>query len=154
MVREVTKELEMVRPVIAFILLCVSAPAFAADKADVVAPSAAVAAAWAKEAEPKGPFSAALKGLYGSYGALQTLDMVSTIKARQQGAREVNPMMSGSYGQASATKLLLAAATVGGVKALEKKNRKAAFVTMVALNAATAVIVVNNYKNARQLSQR
>jgi hypothetical protein len=154
MMREVTKEPEMVRPIIAFILLCVSAPAFAADKADVVAPSAAVAAAWASEAKLKGPSSMALKALYGSYGALQTLDMVSTIKARQQGAREVNPMMSGSYGQASATKLLLAAATVAGVKVVEKKNRKAAFVTMIALNAATAVIVVNNYKNARQLAQR
>jgi hypothetical protein len=144
----------MVRPVIAFILLCVSAPAFAADNADVVAPSPAVAAAWANEAKAKGPSRVALTALYGSYGALQTLDMVSTIKARQQGAREVNPMMAGSYGQASATKLLLAAATVGGVKALEKKNRKAAFVTMIALNAATAMIVVNNYHNVRQLRQR
>ncbi len=152
--REVTKELEMVRPVIGFILLCMSAPAFAADKADVVAPSPAVAAAWANESKPTGPSRVALTALYGSYGALQTLDMVSTIKARQQGAREVNPMMAGSYGQASATKLLLAAATVGGVKALEKKNRKAAFVTMIALNAATALIVANNYHNARQLRQR
>jgi hypothetical protein len=144
----------MLRPVVAVLVLSVTAPVWAAEKPEVVAPSAAVAAAWAKEAEQKGPSSAALKALYGSYGALQTLDMVSTIKARQQGAREVNPMMSGSYGQASATKLLLAAATVAGVKALEKKNRKAAFVTMVALNVATAAVVVNNYKNARQLSQR
>jgi hypothetical protein len=96
----------------------------------------------------------ALNTLYGAYSALQTLDMVSTIKARQQGAREVNPMMSGSYGQASATKLLLTAATMGSVKALEKKNRKAAFVTMIALNVATAAIVANNYKNVRQLNQR
>ena len=144
----------MVRPVIAFILLCTSAPVFAADKADVVAPSPAVAAAWAKEAKSTGPSSGAFKALYGSYGALQTLDMLSTIKARQQGAREVNPMMSGSYGQASATKLLLTAATVGGVKALEKKNKKAAFVTMIVLNVATAAIVVNNYRNAGQLNQR
>jgi hypothetical protein len=144
----------MVRPFIALVLLSVATPALAADKPEVVAPSAAVAAAWAKEAEHKGPSSTALKALYGSYGALQTLDMVSTIKARQQGAREVNPMMTGSYGQASATKVLLAAATVAGVKALEKKSRKAAFATMLVLNAATAVIVVNNYKNARQLSQR
>jgi hypothetical protein len=150
---ESNKELEMVRPLIAFIALCVATPALAAEKNEIAAPSAAVAAAWAKEAEHKGPSSGALNALYGSYGALQTLDMVSTIKARQQGAREVNPLMTGSYGQASATKLLLAAASVAGVKTLEKKSRKAAFATMIALNAATAVIVVNNYRNARQLGR-
>ena len=136
------------------LVLSVAAPAFAAGKAEPTAPSAAVAAAWAKETQHKAPSSASLKALYGSYGALQTLDMVSTIKARQQGAREANPMMTGSYGQASATKVLLAAATVMGVKAIEKKNKKAAVVTMVALNVATAAVVVNNYKNARQLAQR
>ena len=35
-----------------------------------------------------------------------------------------------------------------------KKNRKAAFATMVVLNVATAAIVVNNYRNVRQLGQR
>jgi hypothetical protein len=143
----------MVRPLIAFIAFSIATPALAAEKPDVAAPSAAVAAAWAKEAQRTGPSTAALNTLYGSFGALQTLDMVSTIKARQLGAREVNPLMTGSYGRASATKALLAAATVGGVKALEKKSRKAAFVTMVALNAATAAIVVNNYRNARQLGR-
>jgi hypothetical protein len=144
----------MLRPVVVLLVLSVTAPVWAAEKPEAIAPSAAVAAAWAKEAKQEGPSSTALKALYGSYGALQTLDMVSTIQARQQGAREVNPMMTGSYGQGAATKILLAAATVAAVKTLEKKNRKAAFVTMVALNVATAAIVVNNYKNARQLSQR
>jgi hypothetical protein len=143
----------LLRPVVALVVLSVTTPVLASDKPEVVAPTAAVAAAWAKEA-PKGPSSTALKALYGSYGALQTLDMVSTIKARQQGAREVNPMMSGNYGQATATKALLAAATMAGVKVIEKKNRKAAFVTMIALNVATAAIVVNNYRNTRQLAQR
>ena len=144
----------LLRSFAALLIVSVSTPAFAADKAEPQAPSAAVAAAWATEAEHRGPSSAALKALYGSYGALQTLDMVSTIQARQQGAREVNPMMTGNYGRAAATKVLLAAATLAGVKLLEKKNRKAAFVTMIALNVATAAIVVNNYNNARQLSQR
>ncbi len=144
----------MFRFMVALALLTAATPAFAADKADVVAPSAAVAAAWAKEVDHRGPSSVALNALYGSYGALQTLDMVSTIKARQQGAREVNPMMTGSYGQAAATKALLAAGTIAGVKAIGKKSRKAAFITTLALNVATAAIVVNNYNNARQLSQR
>ena len=144
----------VLRLMVALIVLSVTTAALAADKAEIVAPSAAVAAGWAKEAAPKGPSSATLKALYGSYGALQTLDMVSTIKARQQGAREVNPMMTGSYGQATATKALLAAATMGGVKAIEKKSRAAAVVTMIALNVATAAVVATNYRNSRQLAQR
>jgi hypothetical protein len=145
----------MMRPVIVFVVLIVADPVVAADKPEVVAPSAAVAAAWAKEADAhKGPSAPAFNALYGSYGALQTLDMVSTFKARQQGAREVNPVMAGGFGQASARKMLLAAAAVAGVKSLEKKNRKAAFATMVVLNVATAAIVVNNYRNVRQLGQR
>ena len=144
----------VLRLMVVLIVLSVTTAALAADRAEIVAPSAAVAAEWAKEAAPKGPSSAALKALYGSYGALQTLDMVSTIKARQQGAREVNPMMTGSYGQATATKALLAAATMAGVKAIEKKNRAAAFVTMIALNVGTAAVVAINYRNARQLAQR
>jgi hypothetical protein len=143
----------MLRPMVVVLVLCAGTPVLAADKADIVSPSAAVAAAWAKEGK-QGPSTKALHVLYGSYGALQTLDMVSTIKARQQGAREVNPMMSGSYGQATATKVLLAAAATAGVMAIEKKNRKAAFVTMAALNVATAAIVASNYRNARQLGQR
>ena len=141
-------------PMAVLIVLSVSTSAFAADKPEILAPSAAVAAAWAKEAAPKGPSSGALNVLYGSYGALQTLDMVSTIKARQQGAREVNPIMNGSYGQATATKVLLAAATMGGVKAIEKKSRGAALVTMIALNVATAAVVATNYRNSRQLARR
>ena len=70
------------------------------------------------------------------------------------GAREVNPIMGGRYGQASMTKALLAAASLVGVKGIEKKSRKAAFVTMVALNVASAAIVANNYRNVRQLNQR
>jgi hypothetical protein len=143
----------LLRPVVALLVLSAATPVWAAG-AEPVAPSPAVAAAWAKEAESRGPSSTALKALYGSYGALQTLDMVSTIQARNQGAREANPIMAGGYGQATATKVIMAAATLAAVRAIEKKNRKAAFVTMIALNAATAVVVANNYKNANQLSQR
>jgi biopolymer transport protein ExbB/TolQ len=49
---------------------------------------------------------------------------------------------------------LLAAATMAGVKTIEKKNRTAALVTMIGLNVATAAVVMNNYRNARQLAQR
>jgi hypothetical protein len=49
---------------------------------------------------------------------------------------------------------LLAAATMGGMKAIEKKSRKAALVTMIALNVATAAVVATNFRNSRQLAQR
>ena len=144
----------LLRPVVGLVILSVTTPAFAADKSEPTAPSTAVAAAWAKEAELQGPSSAGMTTLLASYGALQTLDMVSTIKARQLGASEVNPIMGGGFGQASMTKALLAAGTIVAVKGIEKKSRKAAFLTMVALNVATAAIVANNYRNVRQLNQR
>jgi hypothetical protein len=143
----------LVRSLVALVFISVAAPVWAAEKPEMTAPSAAVAAAWAKEAKSEGS-STALKALYGSYGALGTLDMVSTIQARNAGAREVNPLMDSGYGQATVTKAVFAAATIAAVKMLEKKNKKAALVTMVALNAATAVVVVKNYSNARQLGQR
>jgi hypothetical protein len=143
------------RSVVVVLLLAVAAPLCAADKAaESVGPSAAVAAAWQAEAGRRGPSSKALAALYGSYGALQALDMASTIAARNRGAREANPMLAGGYGQATATKALMAGASVAAVQFVAKKSRKAAFVTMIALNVATAAVVANNVRNARQSSQR
>ncbi|MEO8074988.1 MAG: hypothetical protein ABI818_01585 [Acidobacteriota bacterium] len=145
----------LLRPVVTLLLLTVAAPVWAADRAaEAVAPSAAVAAAWAAETSQRGPSSTALKALYASYGALQTLDMASTVAARNRGAREVNPMLDGSYGHATATKALMAAASIAAVQLVAKKSKKAAFVTMIALNVASAAVVVNNLHNAHQLSQR
>ena len=118
------------------------------------APSPAVAAAWATEADERQAFSRpskSLKALYASYGVLQGLDMYSTIAARRNGAREVNPIMSGSYAQATLVKGLVSAGTMAAVKRIEKKNKKAAAFTMVAMNVVTAAVVVNNFRNARRL---
>lgn len=144
----------LLRPVVALVVLSAAAPVWAADAVVPTAPSAAVAAAWAKEGAQPGPSSKALNVMLGSYGALQALDMASTIKARQAGAREVNPIMGGSYGQATAMKAVLAAGALGAVRVMAKKNRKAAFVTMIALNIASAAVVANNMKNLHTLSQR
>jgi hypothetical protein len=132
---------------IAALSLGLAAPVAAQEKGTqpLAAPSAAVAAAWAQEAST--PRS--LKVLYMSYGVLQGLDMYSTILARQNGAREVNPMMDTGYAQASLVKGLMATGTFAAVKNLEKKNRKAAVVTMVALNVVNAAVVANNFRNAR-----
>lgn len=131
-------------------LMLSSVPASAADEADKgpIAPSPAVAKAWAKE---QGSSSAAVRTLYATYGVVQTLDMVSTMVARDRGAAEANPMMQGSYAKGVAVKAAMGAVTVLAVRAIEKKNKKAAIVTMIGLNVATAAVVANNIRNAKRL---
>jgi hypothetical protein len=50
-------------------------------------------------------------------------------------------------------KAALALSAVGAVKLMGKKNRKAALVTAIALNVASAVVVANNMKNTHRLAQ-
>jgi hypothetical protein len=115
--------------------------------AEPVAPSPAVAAAWAKEA---GSGSGAVRALFVSYGVVQALDMASTMKARNLGAVESNPVMEGSYAKGFAVKAALGAATMVAVRAIEKKNKKAALITMIAANVATAAVVAHNLHVAQQ----
>lgn len=124
----------------------VAAAERASASAEPVAPSSAVAAAWAKEA---GGSSAAVRTLYATYGVVQGLDMVSTVIARNRGAVEVNPVMQGSYARGLAVKAALGAVTILAVRAIEKKNKKAALVTMIALTVGTALVVANNIHNTQ-----
>ncbi len=131
-------------------LMLSTVPAAAAERAgaEPVAPSSAVATAWAKEAKGS---SAAVRSLYATYGVMQGLDMVSTVVARDRGAVEANPVMQGSYAKGIAVKAALGAVTVLAVRAIEKKNKKAALITMIALNVATAAVVANNVRNEQRL---
>jgi len=97
----------LLRPVVALVVLSAATPVSAADDVMSTAPSSAVAAAWANEGVGQPRSSRAMNLLLGSYGAVQALDMASTIRARQAGAREVNPIMTGGYGQATAIKAAL-----------------------------------------------
>jgi hypothetical protein len=137
---------------IAALLLGTIVPVQAAERdaapATLSAPSAAVAAAWKAEADARQGF-AGRRALYAAYGVLQGLDMYSTVSARRHGAREVNPVMSGGAVQGALMKTLFATGTYAAVHKLSRKNRKAALVTMVALNAVTAAVVANNFRNAR-----
>lgn len=142
------------RPVVAVLMLSVATPVMAAGESATVAPSAAVAAAWAREGVQPGPSPNLVNAMLGAYGVLQALDMASTVRARQAGAREVNPLMDGGYGQATAMKAALSIGAIGAVKMMGRKNRKAAFVTALVLNVASAAIVANNMKNERQLQRR
>jgi hypothetical protein len=144
----------LLRPVVALVVLSAATPVWAADDVMSTAPSSAVAAAWANEGVEQPRSSKAMKVLLGSYGAVQALDMASTIRARQAGAREVNPIMTGSYGQATAMKAALSLGALGAVKLMGKKDRKAAFVTLLALNIASAAVVANNMRTLQQLKGR
>jgi hypothetical protein len=144
----------LLRPVVALLILSVAVPVWAADETLPVAPTAAVAAAWASEGAAPHQSSTPMKAMMASYAAVQGFDMASTIRARQAGAREANPLMAGSYGRATAMKALLSAGALGAAGMMAKKNRKAAIVTMIALNVASAAVTVNNMKTVQHLSRR
>jgi hypothetical protein len=120
----------------------------------VMVPSTAVSDAWAKEGQkltlvnPSRGTSPAVRNLFISYGAVQGLDVISTAVARNRGARETNPVLRGGFAQGLAIKAGLGVATVLAVRAVQKKSTKAAIITMIALNVATAAVVVNNIKVA------
>ena len=143
----------MATPVVALMVLSTVSPVWAADETGPVPPSSAVAAAWRAEGVPQPPSAKPVNLMLASYAALQGLDMMSTIQARQAGAREVNPLMAGSYGQTTAIKAALTLGAMSAVKLMGKKNRRTALVTAVALNIASAAIVANNMRNTRQLSR-
>jgi hypothetical protein len=60
-------------------------------------------------------------------------------------------MMSVGYVKATALKAVMTATTLMCAKSLEKKNKKAAVVTMLVLNAVTVAVATNNLSNARRL---
>jgi hypothetical protein len=115
---------------------------------DAVAPTPAVAAAWKAEMRKPSP---TLRTLLVSYGALQGVDMASTIIARNHGAVEANPVLQGSYGSGIAAKAALGCVTTFAVRALDRHSRKAAILTMIAANAATAAVAVRNMRIAARL---
>jgi hypothetical protein len=110
-------------------------------------PSKAVADAWAHEQKS----SMTLKALIGTYGALSGLDVVSTKMARDRGAVEANPIMSGGIGHQAAMKAAMAASTAIAVHEIAKRKPKTAVFTMLAIDAASAAVVANNLRNARRL---
>ncbi|HEX7084760.1 MAG TPA: DUF5658 family protein [Vicinamibacterales bacterium] len=97
---------------------------------------------------------APLVPLYVSFVALQGLDLHSTHAALDRGHTEANPVMAPfvrNRGAALAFKAATTGATIFAVERLWKKNhRVAAVVTMVAANAAYALIVSHNYRTARR----
>ena len=93
----------------------------------------------------------ALPVLYGSYGLLQAMDIVSTKQAIAAGAHEANPLgTSGNLGATIAIKAGTGAATFFAAEKLWKKNRAGAVMLMVVANGVSAAVVSHNYGNARR----
>ena len=130
-----------------------TAPTSATPLADGIARAAADDAAglnlWALSQQPKRPTT--LAALYGSYGLLQAMDIVSTRKALAAGAHEANPVIKkGNMGATIAVKAAGGAATVLIAEKMWKKNRVGAVVLMAVANGVSAAVVAHNYRNARR----
>ena len=94
---------------------------------------------------------APLVGLYVALAGMHALDVVSTRKALAAGATEANPMMAPfarSPLALAAVKAGVTGVTIFATEQLWKTNRKAAVVTMIALNAAHGAIAARNYRVA------
>lgn len=149
---------------VTLMLLAGSAPAAIAAEGDIATqtatPLAAAVSRAAKNAEPSVDLWSlsqtprrpiALSALYGTYGTLQALDVVSTRRALTAGAHERNPVMKGGNLAAMiAVKAAAGASTIYFTERLWKKNRVGAVIVMAALNGATAAIVAHNQRNARR----
>jgi uncharacterized protein DUF5658 len=136
----------------------------------VPAPATAVATSPAAEAVPTPTFTrptmppaaksfgrpSILPALYVAQGALQAMDMHSTMQAISHGAHEANPVMQGVVGNKGAmmaVKAGVAASTILMSECLWKKgNRTGAIVSMLVANSITAVVVAHNYRLSNQLA--
>lgn len=105
--------------------------------------------------QPGGPVTherpAALVPLYLTFAGLQALDVHSTMRAVDAGARESNPMVRGTLGNPTGMFLMKSATAAGVVLITEKlwrRNRTAAVISMIALNSAYATIAAHNYRAA------
>jgi hypothetical protein len=88
--------------------------------------------------------------LYLSFIGLQVMDGITTVRAiTDHGGRELNPVMrpfAGNQAAILAVKATSAAGTVYAVERLWKRNRVAAVLTMVGINAGYAAVVANNLR--------
>jgi hypothetical protein len=88
-----------------------------------------------------------------SFGALQVLDTVSTLRGVNAGLREVNPLLAGLAHHPAAyvaVKAGAATATLWLMRDKARKNRIAAIVTMAAINSGYAFVVAQNVRQLRQ----
>jgi hypothetical protein len=123
---------------------------FTTDRADLPAgpilSKASGALTEARQALPDRP--PALAPLYVSFAALQILDIHSTLRAPDFGAREGNPLVGGLLASPAAFVASKAAVTTGLIyvsERLRKRHPRTAVLMMIGLNSAYAVVVARNY---------
>ncbi len=95
-----------------------------------------------------------LISLYAVTAVTQALDIHSTVKALGRGGVETNPMLSGLTGNKAAfiaVKGAVAAGSIYAARQLAKRNKVAAVVSLVAINAAYGFVAHHNYKVASRL---
>jgi hypothetical protein len=95
------------------------------------------------------PRDAAIFGtLYTSFAALQAMDVHSTVRAIDGGAKEMNPLVGGiaaNGGALLATKAGAAATTIFLAEKVRKRSRIGALLLMAGINSGYAIIVARNY---------
>lgn len=99
------------------------------------------------------PIGAALRALEASFVGLQALDVTSTMRAMERGHTETNPLMRDVAGRPAAmvgVKAGTSVATMWLVRRLARRNRAAAVATMVAIDAAYALVVARNFHVAQR----
>jgi hypothetical protein len=117
----------------------------------------AVAAASGIDESPRAgtaPRALTLPMLQVSFGALEIMDVVTTMRALDAGLTEANVAVRGVADRPIAlasVKAGAAAATLILVNRMARKNRRAAIITMIAVNAAYSATVI---QNARALRNR
>lgn len=105
------------------------------------------ASAFANEPVPADEPPASFRALSISYVALNGADAVTTIRALNNRHLEGNPLVAPLASNPPALIAVKAASSVAAVYMAErlwKRNRRAAVVTMVALNALMSSVVVRN----------
>ncbi len=98
--------------------------------------------------------SVALKSLYASTVVMQGLDVHSTMSLLNRGGGEGNPLMAGVVKNKAAflgVKAAVATGTILAARQIAKRNKVAAFATLVAINSAYGLVVQHNYRVARSL---
>jgi hypothetical protein len=105
--------------------------------------------AWTLDRRDRRP--AAMAPMYAAFAGLQALDVYSTRRAIDAGAREANPLMrgaSGSAGSMIAVKALAGAGTIYFAERAWKTHRKGAIVLMAVVNGISAAATIRNLRNA------
>jgi hypothetical protein len=131
------------------------APALHEFAAESVDPPEGTVPSGASQAQRDRP--AGLAPMYISFVALQILDIHSTLRAPDFGAREGNPLVGGLLASPPAFVASKAAMTAGLIyvsERLRRRHPRAAVLMMIGVNSAYAAVVTRNYLTEARAATR